>query len=429
MSTSRPVVKALLGALAVTALLSLSACAPEAEPTPAPPAATEAPSPAAYAGPLVFIGDELDLFALTPEEIMSRFPGVGEVEDLQPVLEQISDGGGPDPVPAVCQAALVEQSLGASEARTLSWSVPAESDSFGFGRQYVVGFADEEHAAGRMDQIVAAADQCAQFEWDGPATFEATVLEEEDGIRALAGVIHTGDEEYDIRGYVGFASVGNVLIDVYQPFTGEASFDAASVAELLRDRATDARAALIEELTANPPAERPTDVPVDAGAPWSDWTITADGVGPIRVGSGIDQALAAVEGARVIEPAYEGGPWKILGSDGTSTLSIQPAPGDTTVSAVIVGADYSHGDTEQDGSALPAASGVRIGSTVADARAAFPSGTNVTVVSSGEHFYDVATRDGRLLRFRADRDASDAASTVIGITVEDATMREAYVFG
>ncbi|MFS0852722.1 hypothetical protein [Microbacterium sp. 179-I 3D4 NHS] len=354
---------------------------------------------------------------------------MGEVETLQAVLEQISDGGGPEPVPAVCAAVLAEQSLGAVEARTLSWTVPAESAPSGFGRQYILGFPDEQHAAGRMDQLVAAAEQCASFEWDGPATFETTILEEADGVRALAGVLHTGEGEFDTRLYVGFASVGNVLVDVFQPFTGETSFDADSLAALLRDRASEARAFVIEQLTADPPTERPADAPADASAPWSDWTISLDGVGPVRLGADVPSALAAFEGVQIVEPAYANGPWKIIAPHGVSTLSVQPAPGGTTVGAVVVGADYSHGDVDQDGSALPAASGVRIGAPLAEARAAFPGGTSVTVVSSGEDFYDVATRDGRLLRFRADREASDPAAVVIGITLEDATTREEPVFG
>lgn len=430
MSSSRSVLKTLVGAVAVGTLLVLSACAPDPDPVPtqssAPP--TRAPEPEPYDGPLVFVGDELDAFALTPDEVTSAFPGVSEVGDVEPVLEQISDGGGPDPVPAICWAPMIEQSLWSTGARSMSWTVPAEQEYYGSGRQIVIQFADEAQAGGRMDQLIDAAAQCAQFDWEGPAAFVATVLEEADGVRALAGTLHTGDGEFDTRWYVGFASVGNVLVQVFQPFTGEPAFDADATAVLLRDRAVQARAALIEKLTATPPAA-PEEAAPDATVVWSEWTITTAGIGSIRLGAGIDEALATVVGAEVAEPQYEGEPWKLTGEDGVSTLFIQPAPDGVTVASITAGANYSHDEVSQDGASLPAAQNVRVGSSIAEAKEAFPGGTTIRVVASGEDFYDVATREGRLIRFRADRDATDPAATIIGMTVEDATLRRGLTFG
>jgi len=141
------------------------------------------------------------------------------------------------------------------------------------------------------------------------------------------------------------------------------------------------------------------------------------------------QALAAVSAADIVEPEFEGGTWKAVADDGVSTLFVQPSPDGTTVAAVIAGAEYSHDGIVHDGAALPAAGEVRIGALVEEARSAYPGGTTTHVVASGEDFYDVATRDGRLLRFRADRDAADPAAAIIGITVEDATVRRPLTFG
>lgn len=415
-------------AVTLAALLTIVGCAPPSSPTPSPTAAptTAAPTPEPYAGPLLFVGDELDAFALTADEVAATFPGASDVGDLLPELEQISDGGGPDPIPVICWAPMVEQSLWSVAARTSTWSTPVPPLR---GAQQVLQFGAEEQAAGRMDQLLSAAAQCGQFEFDGPATFTTATADEVDGVRALAGVIDGGDEQYDVRMLVAFAQVGNVLVTAFQPFEGEPTFDPAAAAALLRDRAVEARTALIEKLTDEPPATPEPEQTADPAAPWSEWRITTGGIGPVRIGDDMKQALAAVAAADIVEPEFEGGTWKAVADDGVSTLFVQPSPDGATVAAVIAGAEYSHDGTAHDGAALPAAGEVRVGSLVDEARAAYPGGTTTHVVASGEDFYDIATRDGRLLRFRADRDAADPAAAIIGITVEDATLRRPLAFG
>lgn len=85
----------MLASIGIGALVALSACAPtpqaSSSPSPSPSPSTASPEP--YAGPIVFVGDELDAFSLTPEEIVGIVPEATDVGDPSPVLEQVSDGG------------------------------------------------------------------------------------------------------------------------------------------------------------------------------------------------------------------------------------------------------------------------------------------------------------------------------------------------
>ena len=83
-----------LGALGVVAVVVLTACTPAAEPSTSPSPTPEASTPEPYAGPAAFVGDELESFLLTPEEIIGLVPEATEVGDASAVLEQVSDGGG-----------------------------------------------------------------------------------------------------------------------------------------------------------------------------------------------------------------------------------------------------------------------------------------------------------------------------------------------
>ncbi|MCK2036093.1 hypothetical protein KZC51_08075 [Microbacterium sp. SSW1-49] len=226
-----------------------------------------------------------------------------------------------------------------------------------------------------------------------------------------------------------FASVGNVIVNLWSPVGDGTAPDADAVAILLQDRAEQARTSLIDELTTNPPTSE--DVPeVDAAASWSEWAITGEGVGPILLGVSIDVALAATPGAQVVDPEYDGGPWKVMSADGSASLSITAQEeGGTTVSAITVGNDRSLDGAPQDGVALPSRGDVRVGDPVSQAVAAFPGGTSIRIASSGDHSYETATRDGRLFRFRTDRDVAEADAMIVGITVEDATVRRAPDFG
>lgn len=426
MSRSRSLTTAAVGVIAAGSLLLLAACAPEPGTGPEP-TGSEGPGASPYTGPAVFVGDELDMLLLTPDEITELLPGSTEVGASSSVLQQISDGGGPNPEPAICAALFAEQSLWTVGSRTVSWKVPDDAQR-GAGSLSVLQFADEDHAAKRMDQLRSAAEQCGTFDYNGEASFEAVLPDASENAQAFAGVLTFPENEGGARTFSAVASVGNVLVQIWQPVVGDTVIDGEAVAELLLWRAEDAHAALIDELTANPPTEE-EEPASDASAPWSEWAVSAGGVGPVRLGDPIDDAVKAAAGAQALEPAFEQGPWRVVNQDATASMLIQPDEGGTVVTSITVGNDRTFDEVAQSGAVLPARGDVRVGDTVAEAIAAYPGGTTVTVASSGDDWYDVATRDGRLFRFHADRDVVDAGSLIIGITVEDATTRREPVFG
>ena len=414
------------GVVAISALLALTACAPEADPEPTPTPAPETTEPAAYAGPALFVGDELDWFLLSADEIASSLPGATEIDEPTSVLEQISDGGGPQPAPEICSTLFLEQSLWSVGSRNVTWTTTSDAD-YRFGQMLALHFADEAQAQARMDRLVETAAQCSTFDYNGTATFESVIPEESDGVRALAGTLTLPELEGGWSTFSAFAAVGNVLVQVSQSVEGDARPDAEAVATLLQDRAATAKASLIEELTANPPTDEPAPE-IDASAPWGEWEIADGGVGPITIGDPIDVAVTAGQAAQVVEPEYEGAPWKLVNAEGTASLLITATDDGSAVASVTVGNDRSLEEISQDGAALPVRGGVRVGAPVAEAIAAFPGGTTVTVVSSGDDWYDVATRAGRLFRFHADRDVVEPGALIVGITVEDATKRTLDVF-
>lgn len=414
-----------LGALGVVAVVVLTACTPAAEPSTSPSPTPEASRPEPYAGPAVFVGDELESFLLMPEEIIGLVPEATEVGDASAVLEQVSDGGGASASPAICEAFYAEQSLGSAGARVIDWKVPTDPE-YGFGRLLVLQFADETLAQARMDQLMRAAEQCAEFSKEGTATFDAVIPEDAENTRAFAGTLR--DAALGWHSFDAFASTGNVIVQLWQPFSGDRTFDAESAAVLLQSRAEEARAALIDELTENPPVQE-EDPAADPAAPWADWQIGVGGVGPLSLGSEIDDVIAAAEGAQVIGPEYEGGPTKLVNGEGTGSMLVQPVEGGTTVWKITVGDERIFDEGEQDGEVLPARTGVRVGALISEAMAAFPEGTIVDVASSGDDFYAVSTREGQVFRFHSDRDAVDGAATIIGITVEDGTAAKSAVFG
>lgn len=413
------------GLVTIGALIALTACAPTPQPSPPPSPTPEESSAEPYTGPIVFVGDELDSFALTAEEVVGIIPEATDIGDPSSVLEQVSDGGGAPASPAICDALYAEQSLGTVGARTVEWKVPTDAE-YGFGRLLVLQFADEEQAQARMDQLVQAAEQCAEFTKEGPVTFDAVIPEEADGIRALAGTLV--DPGLDWQSFDAFASVGNVIVQLWQPFTGDRTFDADAAALLLQTRAEEARAALIDDLTDNPPVAE-EDPSGDPGTVWSDWQIGVGGVGPLRLGDDVEAALALADGAEVVEPEYDGGPWRLIDPESSGSILVQPTEGGDAVWSVTVGNARTLDETSQAGAALPAREGVRVGAPIADAISAFPGGTTVDIVSSGDDFYAVTTRDGQVFRFQSDRDVVDDGATIVGITVEDATARKGAVFG
>lgn len=411
----------------IAAFAALTACAPEVQETPAPEPspAPETSEPEPYAGPVVFVGDELVAFALTPEEIVGIVPEATEITAVSPVLEQVSDGGGATAIPAICDALYLEQSLGSVGARTIDWTVPTDPDR-GFGRFQVLQFADEAQAQTRMDQLLQAAQQCSQFTKDGPVTFDAVIPESAGDTRGFAGTLV--DDGLGWRAFSAFASTGNVIVQLSQPFSGERTFDAEAAAIVLQTRAYEARQGLVDELTANPPAAE-ADPSGDPGEAWSDWQIGVGGVGPVRLGDALDSAVTASGADEIVEPSFDGGPWTLVDAGVTGSIQVQPAEGSDAVQSITVGNARTLDDAAQDGAALPARGDLRVGALVADAIAAFPGGTIVDVASSGDDYYEIATRDGQVFRFQSDRDVADAGATIVGITVEDATARGPLLFG
>ena len=78
--------RVVLGGIGIAALVALAACAPTPESSPVPTPSQTTPAPEPYAGPIVFVGDELDAFALTAEEIVGIVPEATEVGDTSSVL-------------------------------------------------------------------------------------------------------------------------------------------------------------------------------------------------------------------------------------------------------------------------------------------------------------------------------------------------------
>ncbi|WP_314096255.1 hypothetical protein [Microbacterium foliorum] len=414
-------VQVVLGVVGVGALLALTACAPAEESSPPASPTPAASSPAPYAGPVAFVGDELSWLLPAADDIVALVPSAADVSAPSDALEQVSDGGGPEFEPAICGVLYMEQSLGALATRTVSWSMPSDTE---FSSNIVVAmqFADEAHADARMDQLERAAAACGEFDYDGRNTFESVVADERDGVRALAGALNADPSSGGWRVFHGFAAVGNTLVQLRTSLPESASIDAAAAAELLQTTAIDAESELVETLTATPPATS-TEPVGDAAGPWGEWTITAAGVGPIRLGDTSDDAAAAVPGATVTPPAYDGGPSIFTSPDGVSSLSVTVAESGT-ISEITAGAVSDEEDAGVDGAASPHALEVRIGDPLSSAVSAFPSGTRVHVVSSGQWAYFVADREGRLLVFHTTRDDADAPDArIIGITTADATQR------
>lgn len=424
-SRSRSLTTSVLGVLAVGSLLVLSACAPEPAPTPTATTAPETPAPEPYEGPLTFVGDELDWFLPSAEEIAATIPGAAGIGEPAPSLIQISDGFGAELDPEICVVFLSEASLGSIGARTITWTGSAGDTREGSFK--VLQFADETQAQNRMDDYVEAAAACPEFILNGQASSYAnTVIDEGDGVRAVAGalVLDDGGEEA-FRSYHGVASVGNVLVEFWHPFEGDATMDTAAAAQLLRDRAHQASEQLVEELTANPPAER--EVPeADASAPWSAWEIGFDGVGPLRLGQDIGTVAATVPGAEFVEPADGIGQTQFVSQDGSARLEVLPQEEKTAVATILAGQIGTYGMPPVDGSVLPRAGGVGVGDPVTDAITAFPQGTAVRIVAAGLYQYEVSTRDGRVLLFHTDREVSEAGAMIVGITAEDGTLRRQF---
>ena len=424
MPPMRSLMRLLVGMVAAGALLGLSACAPEPDPTPdpTPTAAPETPEPTAYDGPLHFVGDQLDWFLLSADEIAAVVPGAAEFSEPSASLLQAADGFGATFDPETCGVFFLEASLGSIGARSITWQAENERQ----GRLSVLQFADEGQAERRMDDYVAASEQCATFTFDQSASsFDSAAIDEDD-VRTVVGSIELGAPDSGFRHYFGIASVGNVLVEFWHSYTGDSVIDADAAARALQARAAQARDLLIGELTANPPAT-PTDPPAaDAAAAWSDWAIGFDGVGPLRLGEDIDAAVATVPDADVSASEWPPDVRTLTNPDGSANLQVQAQEGGTAVATILAGKIALYGEPPVDGSGLPRAGAVGVGDPIESAMTAFPEGTSVRVVSAGLYFYEVSTREGRVILFHTDRDIATPGAVVIGITAEDGTARREY---
>ncbi|WP_341956816.1 hypothetical protein [Microbacterium sp. LWH13-1.2] len=414
--------RVVLGVVGVGALLAgLTACAPSPEPSSSSSPAPEASAPEPYSGPVAFVGDELSWLLPSADDITALIPSASEVSTPSDALEQTSDGGGPEFAPAICGVLFMEQSLDSLGARTSSWSMPSDTE-YSFNSIIAMQFADEAHVAARMDQIERAAAECGEFDYDGLNTFEAIVADEQDGVRALAGTMNADPASEGWRVFHGFAAVGNTLVHLRTSLPDAAPIDAAAAAELLQATAIDAKSDLIESLTETPPTGA-TEPVGDASTPWAEWSITGQGVGPIRLGETYDDIVATLPDAAVTPPAYDGGPWVFASPDGASSFSAT-AVDSGSVAEITVGAVSDEEDSGADGATSPHALDARIGDPVSSAVAAFPTGTRVHVVSSGQWAYFVADREGRLLIFHTTREDTDSTEArIIGITTADTTLR------
>lgn len=413
--------RAALGVVGVGALLALTACAPSPGPSPSSSPTPEASSPEPYSGPVAFVGDELSWLLPSAGDITALIPSASEVSAPSDALEQTSDGGGPEFAPAICGVLFMEQTLDSLGTRTSSWSMPSDTE-YSFNSVIAMQFADEAHVAARMDQLERAAAECGEFDYDGLNTFESVVANEEDGVRALAGTMNDDPASDGWRVFHGFAAVGNTLVHLRTSLPDAAPIDAAAAAELLQATAIDAKSELIESLTETPPTGA-TEPVGDASTPWAEWSITGTGIGPIRLGETYDDVVATLPDAAVTPPAYEGGPWIFTSPDGASSFSATAADSGA-ISEITVGAVSDEEDAGADGATSPHALDVRNGDPVSSAVAAFPSGTRVHVVSSGQWAYFVADREGRLLIFHTTREDTDSTEArIIGITTADTTLR------
>lgn len=423
----RPFPRLVVGLVAVGSLFGLSACAPEPEPTPepTPTAALETPEPAAYDGPLVFVGDQLEWLLLSADEVAGIVPGSAEFADPSASLVQFSDGWGAEITPEICSVLLMEASLGSVGARSMTWQ--AENDRE--GRLSVLQFPTTAQAERRMDDYVDAAAQCSDFTFDRGASSFANALIDEDGVRAVAGSLVIDASAEGWKNYYGIASVGNVLVEFTHSFTGESALDPQAAARALHDRLRQARDLLVGDLTANPPPSPAAPPVVDASAAWADWPIDFSGVGPLRLGEDIDAAVATVPGAGVSAEEWSPNNRTLTSADGSASVQIIAQEKGTAVATILAGKVALYGEPPVDGATLPRAGGVGIGDPIEKAMTAFPEGTSVRVISAALHFYEVSTREGKVLLFHTDRDIATPGATIIGITAEDGTLRRELYIG
>lgn len=435
----RAAVRMMLGVVAVSTLLTLSGCAPEARvavPTAKPSRAAPTPTPETYAGPLNFVGDELTRFLLEPHEIHELLPDVGVVDDVSATLTKYLWLGHTGQNPSICTELYDDPSLGSYEdyltdpsaeislgaigARTITWTSATSSEPLSGGRLWAMQFAEAADAQLQMDQYVQIGEQCSEGLGDSDLVFESITLSAADGARAVVGSLRSGTDWYRIRGFV---AVENVLVALDQSVprsVGLGEFDARAVATRLLERAALAKSDLLAKLTANPPEPIVEQGSVDTASRWGDWAIKTTGLGPIRLGDSVSGLEATVPGSRLSSGDW---PRRLESEDRRSSLLLAVGDDDVTIVALGVGHVWTHDPYPTEPANLPAADGVRIQSPLRDAIAAFPGGTVVSYLNSDRGGYEFATRDGHLIRFltRAAEGVTAEELPVTGIIIADAT--------
>ncbi len=405
-------------AIMVGAVIVMAGCAAPAPPTPSPSASAPAtPEPAAYDGPLMFVGDEIDAFLLTAAEISDLLPDVSDVSDPIAGTDMYSDGGGAQFDPEECQALTIEQQVRATGARSVQWRI-GDVD-LGPGTLRVLQFGSVAQAEERIQQLRDASEECASFRADGTGTFTDVASTERDGILAVAGVLRLNGPGYAWNAFQGYAQVGNVLVEIIHEFAGETTFDSEAVVEALAGRAALARTALIDKLTVAPPASAPP-VAVDAATPVADWPIVFGAVGPLALGDDAKQAASEVPGVDLVQSEQQPDLLRVTVQGSTSNVDLR-VDDSGAIDSIEVGAHFSESGA-QNGALLPSAEGVRVGDPFSAAAAAFPEGSKLRVISAGNDVYMIADRSGQVIWFTAPyRGSGTADEAITSISIEDAS--------
>lgn len=406
----------------LTATVALSGCAQAAAPqsTASPSAAPSADATPTYDGPLVFVGDDLVSLLPSADSITELFPGASAPTDATNVLEVIGDGGGPEYDPAVCGMLYREQSLGGVGARAVQWSTNANDWT---GSAIAVQFASPEQAAERFAELKGAAESCENFTSDGAESFTGVAVSEGADSSAVAGVLVGVPGERQWQAVNAYAVAGNTLVVLTHPFAGEAKPDTQAIADHLTSVGDEAAIAVRETL-ADSEDEPTTDPEANGEGPWMEWEITTSSVGPVALDMTADEILEAVPGAEITEAEFR--PSRLSSADGAAHMWITfDSAGQAA--QLAVGTLRSIEPVEE-GAALPALEGNRIGASVSAIVTALPGGTFVHSGVSGDSIYAAADREGRVVEIVLPTGDWNPDASVLGIRVADGTSEMATLF-
>ncbi len=413
----RPLVAVIAGLALVLVGCTPSAPEPEETQTPSP---SPSASAVAYDGPAVFVGDELDAFLLSADEISGLLPDVSEVSAPVDGTEMYADGGGEQIEPEECAILRFEQQLRSVGARTVSWRI-GDTDELGPGTLHVLSFGSVEQAEDRMDQLLVAGENCASFQSDGDSTFTGVATDERDEVRAIAGTLHVESPWYRWQAFYAWAQVGNVLVQVVHEFSGDTEFASERAVAVLADRAEEAHAALIKALTEQPPTEAE---PPQTGSevPVAEWPVVFNAVGPIALGADARAVEDALPSGVTTEWDAQNDELEMMLPDAAGSLRVH-VDGQGVVRQIDVGGAYAGGPEVHDGAKLPSAEGVRLGDPLSDVREAFPEGSVMRLIAASTDRFMVADREGHVIMFDAYIHEGEAGTAPIrAIMVEDASL-------